>query len=812
MPPFVHTRRILTETGARAPAGQGAMPIPPESITSATLTEYFVADADSVFSDTGGTTPAVLGGPVALVKARAGRSETLTQATGANQPEWDIETRTQQPSLVGNGTSTFMNRSYKGNVGTALMVYALDPRGVASRGNQCILSAPGPTTDSYSIFPFVVFSSTDGVLYQELRSDASYTRSWASAVMGPADVLMTRTDGSAYQIARSGKTCSTSPISGTGTRVNAGGANACLMGFMAFNGTVNQWVRGNVIALVTFSGKVSDAEMPGLMQWGMDLARQAWPGKYLGAFFNADGFSENSANTNATLVHSNDLINWNFRPSNGLPRNFGNTGIGGRDYGIAADASGNVYMVNTTSAGTSFDLSKCTDGFNFTFLKTITTSVTGVSAVSWAPEFVKNQDGTMYLDGSGLPTIVFGASSSGSGSLKIYTIKPTNTTWTTGGTWGTAALITGTQNTTEIDPSVMLVGTTFHMFTAGQGTNTSLIYYRTATSLTGTWTLQSNPVIPAGFEAPQPIWLGGNNYMLQLDFQGLGYFYCLSTTGIAGPWSRPAAVNAPFIAEQGSFTPMPTGWSGYGTPKFNPPALGSFMPTDLSGLTAWWDAGTLATPSVSSWLDRVSGKNLVQATTASQPGWGANSFNGMPGVTFISAVLQESTLNPFDGAFHIFIVCSTVTTAYAALLSADSAGVAGMPALGFQPNKNLDLQRTGQADTGSTTLIHPGWQGAIMEFSSAAGLSGGSITATPVLDGVSGTALTVTTYAAAHSGIRVGQNSVGGDKFTGVIAQIAIFNRVLTSTEADKMRGFLARKGNLVASQPSASAYKTVAP
>lgn len=67
------------------------------------------------------------------------------------------------------------------------------------------------------------------------------------------------------------------------------------------------------------------------------------------------------------------------------------------------------------------------------------------------------------------------------------------------------------------------------------------------------------------------------------------------------------------------------------------PGDSGWTPLDLNTNTlAWWDSSqgvSTSSSSVTSWIDRKSGYNAVQGTSASQPTFSVTSFNGAPGIT-----------------------------------------------------------------------------------------------------------------------------------------------------------------------------------
>ena len=95
------------------------------------------------------------------------------------------------------------------------------------------------------------------------------------------------------------------------------------------------------------------------------------------------------------------------------------------------------------------------------------------------------------------------------------------------------------------------------------------------------------------------------------------------------------------IAGNGFGTPMMLATSGVGvtmTTMGIPAVIPGLEPFGLgASLLAWWDASTGVTVTgagVSSWVDRVGGYDLVQATDAARPTYSATGFNGDPALDF----------------------------------------------------------------------------------------------------------------------------------------------------------------------------------
>ena len=558
-------------------------PIAPDQITSATLTEYFVMTPDSVFSDSAGsfTTPATIGGTVGSVKARNSRTETLIQTTSANQPTYAREVNSGTLSLLGNGSSTIMMRSYTGPVLSGLAVYSIAPSG-NSRNYQVVAITLGATSGSAACEFYGLRTPSSGTPYYldscRYRVDSA-DGSTAFTVdptpyVGDPDVVMFRSTGGStpiLEIDRAGQsvctpvTCTQAGIAPLGTA----GSAALMAGLSAAN-TGTSYLKGNLIAWVSFSTRVSDAEMPGLMAWARSLVPLKVPsGRYLGLYFYGDGSTENGTSKSLAMVRSDDLINWNHVPVAIGPDS--NYQYPRRDPGVGYDpVTSTIYCIPTYGTLSTTYIFGSSDYFHFTTKGSYSTAslVSGSSSQIWAPEFVKNQDGSMWKDAAGLPRLIFAYSSTGNFDFNLATIKPVDTTWGSGGSWNNPVPITwATAPADIIDASViMTTDGTFHLTGAtrtASGPGNSTIRHATASSIDGTWTINSaSDVFGLGSTWESPQWnyrASDGVWVLHLDKQGLGYYYSISTTGVAGTYSTPKPINCSFIPQHGNMIPAPIG-------------------------------------------------------------------------------------------------------------------------------------------------------------------------------------------------------------------------------------------------------------
>ena len=289
---------------------------------------------------------------------------------------------------------------------------------------------------------------------------------------------------------------------------------------------------------------------------------------------------------------------------------------------------------------------------------------------------------------------------------------------------------------------------------------------------------------------------------------GLGAIVRTSQVGaLASPTTSAVVING--------ITPPPAGGGG------PPPPTG--IPTTVPELQLWLDgadpAGTGTAPSdgaiVSMWMDK-SGRNN-HGTSHGNPTFVASAFNSKPGIS-----LNGSTQR-FVGA----ITNTGTTVSVFAIVSMNSGG---------QWGRICSLATTSSADGGVSSLY---FIPLIRSFTNQAIQSGryqgsGNVNttqvavtyntpfqATSVVDGTTNTLyLNGTSAATASCTGNFGYTAYGigaapafpAEWLQGYISEIIIYNASLTSTQRQKIEGYLAWKWGVQASLPAGHPFKTAAP
>lgn len=283
---------------------------------------------------------------------------------------------------------------------------------------------------------------------------------------------------------------------------------------------------------------------------------------------------------------SSDGIEWNAPGPILTTYNVNGATDGTRDPSIAKVASSTWDLLNTDCTGGNnfFDLSTSTTLYSWSNAAHISlASVAGLNH-TWAPEWVKNLDGTLYLDGSGIPHITVTATTAmiaSSGPFILYEVHPNSsdyTTWITPANWSNPAAITVTGVTTLIDTYMICVNGTASLCTGSGDTfylfydpfpGTEEIQYASSSTLTGTFTnIKTGNWIGSGTtlqEGPNMIHLS-DRWRIYYDYNptsstvgNLAYQDSLDfniTTG-AGSWSAAIFLGTGAQSKHGTVIPYP---------------------------------------------------------------------------------------------------------------------------------------------------------------------------------------------------------------------------------------------------------------
>lgn len=259
---------------------------------------------------------------------------------------------------------------------------------------------------------------------------------------------------------------------------------------------------------------------------------------------------------------------------------------------------------------------------------------------------------------------------------------------------------------------------------------------------------------------------------------------------------------------------------GFGFPRmlrtgaaWTPAALGS-------ALALWLDASdastiTLNGSAVSQWNDK-SGNNrhATQATAANQPTYSATGLNGKPTLTFDgSSDNLQATIPSLANQNNIsfFVVTQILTRKYGVFLS--SGGVGGTPGV-----------RWGLFGQGNLTADGLGWAGAGADIN----LGNGSLvpintpyqsvyTKTPtqwqiLLNGSTISSVNDTSFPTSTWSLFVGSEIAGAYQANALASEIIIIGGILSTTDRQRLEGYLAWKWGLEANLPANHPFRNTPP
>jgi hypothetical protein len=251
----------------------------------------------------------------------------------------------------------------------------------------------------------------------------------------------------------------------------------------------------------------------------------------------------------------------------------------------------------------------------------------------------------------------------------------------------------------------------------------------------------------------------------------------------------------------------------------------AFQPIDIANCALWLDSADRSTMSLSgsninSWSDKTS--NISFTASSTKPTIYSSTYNGLNPVYFGgSAYLSNGTFSYQLSNRSAFIVCGEVSRT-------------GNGDLGFMSfaNSGNDYDRSnaiaytnGWAPNGKYFAIQAGVYGAVTggfdaTFGSATptpfavvGDTFSSGTETVYENGTQRVTSNVGVTFSNSTGLVLGARYLNGSitsNINGVIAEIALFNRALTSSERRQVEGYLAAKWGLRTNLPSTHPFKLV--
>lgn len=232
-----------------------------------------------------------------------------------------------------------------------------------------------------------------------------------------------------------------------------------------------------------------------------------------------------------------------------------------------------------------------------------------------------------------------------------------------------------------------------------------------------------------------------------------------------------------------------------------------------SALVAWWDAHSLSSSPVSSWVDTKSGIAATQGTGANQPTWSATARNGTPGLSFngtSSNLTFTPTGFPAGSSASTFLVGGFLNTAnttnfFSALTYGTNAGLQ----LWSLSNEGGFASMQNGSDNGKSTLSWNNLDRCVIVTTP----TGSNPSQNIYVDGNTPTTNVRGTPNLTLTNGFIGAYFSAGSLWNGVIQQIVVMNRVATTSEAAKLAGWESwYDGKAGANLPGGHPYKSRAP
>ncbi len=202
-----------------------------------------------------------------------------------------------------------------------------------------------------------------------------------------------------------------------------------------------------------------------------------------------------------------------------------------------------------------------------------------------------------------------------------------------------------------------------------------------------------------------------------------------------------------------------------------------------SALVAWWDAGNTAnivfSPNIQTWTDRQSG--IVATASGAQPGWSATARNGKPGLTFDGAT-QRMTFTP---AFPVGAQDRNIS------IAGFYNGAGGNYVFSYGGNAAHQMFDLNGSNTGGLGLYDgfagytaaESWSGVdrFVNLGFSAGAANWNV------DGNAAEPFTLAGLNTTNAAGVIGAFTTQIARWQGVIQQICVMNRTLTTSELNKM-------------------------
>jgi len=248
----------------------------------------------------------------------------------------------------------------------------------------------------------------------------------------------------------------------------------------------------------------------------------------------------------------------------------------------------------------------------------------------------------------------------------------------------------------------------------------------------------------------------------------------------------------------------------------------AFSPTNISSLRTWLDADdsssyTLSGSNVTQWNDKSgSGFNFTQTNAGLRPVASNTIINSRTAFSFTGGQRMDNlSITLTQSNYSIFVVAPAnasqpSSTGYNYIMKGNTTQDSFL-FFGNNPSKFF-ATFTGPSASSWNDINANSPNISVTSTTLLLGMTVATTTLTPYYSGNTMTTKTGTT--GAFTGIRLGDTNDGatGQGWGGLIAEIVIYNKTLTTTERQQIEGYLSWKWGVQGNLPASHPYKNFAP
>lgn len=530
----------------------GVQPIAPNQIAGLAL--WLVADQNT-FSDSGCTIPQTTnGGSVGCWGDLSGLGNNCTQASGTIQPTLETSAVNGHSAISTAVTHSECNSAYLGELGTVLVVYRFKSSSVSTNYTASLM---GATTSKTIGAYYLQVEVNNSAIQQFQRAKSTDTTSISYSVTSQRiwntwDVMGVRNSGSAISLYKQdvqmGSALSTAALLAVG--------GSAVIGADYYNNALEDWCGCEIAEVIAYPTNVTNAQYAGLALYLQNKYGLGYTGKPYLTSANEGKFLDGQF-----VALESDGTNFMYRPSNLVPHTGNLCGIPDvMDYNGKTWVLCSQLIINKTGLFNTLDLFSSTDGFNFTYVTTLSFADVVSNASNgeiWGTSFFVDTDGSVHVEAVGSNT----ANTSPISGYAIYEKTATDLSGLT--TWSSTNTITGTSlRNNMIDTDMQKIGLTYYRFyTYLQNTGVENVEVISSSSInsgyaiieSGNW---ANWGITSGFfqEAPRLLNKGDPNWRIFLDYSPnspptLQQSFSDSTTSLPGSaWGTVTTITTPFAS------------------------------------------------------------------------------------------------------------------------------------------------------------------------------------------------------------------------------------------------------------------------